>query len=119
MRDRARPLRSFRRVVAAPSASRPSVSDGPRFVSGRVDVRVGRAAPLAERGRSADESTGSHSATASGTPYKPAAIRGYEHALRTRVLPALGHLKLSEVTRADVQDLADRMTAEGASASLI
>src|SRR4051812_17388710 len=50
MRDRAWALRSFRRVVAAPSASRPSVSDGPRFVSGRVGVSVGGAAPLAERG---------------------------------------------------------------------
>src|SRR3954451_9260630 len=51
MRDRAWPLRSFRCVVAAPSASRASVSDGPRFVSGRVDVRVGRAAPLAKCGK--------------------------------------------------------------------
>src|SRR3954453_17521583 len=51
MRDGAWPFRSFRRVVAAPWASRPSVSDAPRFVSGRVDVRVGRSAPPAKGGK--------------------------------------------------------------------
>jgi integrase len=55
--------------------------------------------------------------TRSGDRYKPASIRGYAQALRLRVLPALGDMRLSEVTRADVQDLADRMTAEGLSAS--
>ena len=48
----------------------------------------------------------------SGDPYKPSAIRGYEQALRTRILPDLGAAKLSEVGRADVQDLADRLLAK-------
>jgi hypothetical protein len=34
----------------------------------------------------------------SGAPYKPSAIRTYEAALRLRVLPRLGHVRLSEVT---------------------
>jgi hypothetical protein len=35
------------------------------------------------------------------------------------VLPALGDMRLSEVQRRDVQDLADRLTAEGLSASTV
>jgi integrase len=54
-----------------------------------------------------------------GDRYKPAAVRGYERCLRLRVLPALGHVRLSEVRRADVQDLADRLTGEGLSASTV
>jgi hypothetical protein len=37
--------------------------------------------------------------TRSGDPYKPSALRAYEQALRAKLLPALGHLKLSAVTR--------------------
>ena len=55
--------------------------------------------------------------TRSGDPYKPSALRAYEQALRTKLLPALGHLKLSGVTRNHVQDLVDRLVAEGHSAS--
>src|SRR5215218_3646024 len=46
--------------------------------------------------------------TRSGSPYKPSALRGYEEALRAKILPALGHLLLSSVTRAAVQDLVDK-----------
>src|SRR3954469_984109 len=38
----------------------------------------------------------------SGDVYKPSMLRGYEQALRTRLLGPLGALKLSEVTRGDV-----------------
>jgi integrase len=55
----------------------------------------------------------------SGAAYKPSAIRAYERALRLRVLPALGHKRLSEVTQVDVQDLVDRLVADGLSASAI
>lgn len=54
-----------------------------------------------------------------GDRYKPAAIRGYERSLTLRVLPELGHFKLSELARADVQDFADRLTGEGLSASTV
>jgi integrase len=49
----------------------------------------------------------------SGRVYKPATIRGYERGLKLRVLPALGHLKLSEVRRSDVQAIVDSMLGEG------
>jgi integrase len=57
--------------------------------------------------------------TRSGGVYKPAAVRGYERGLRLRVLPELGHLRLSEVQRGDVQALADRLTGQGLSASTV
>jgi integrase len=57
--------------------------------------------------------------TRSGDRYKPSALRGYEQALRTRILPELGPAKLSEVGRADVQALADRLLTLGLDASTI
>ncbi len=57
--------------------------------------------------------------TASGGRYKPATLRGYRVGFDKRVLPALGHKRLSDVRRADVQELADRLTAEGLSASTV
>jgi integrase len=57
--------------------------------------------------------------TASGGRYKPATLRGYRVGLDKRVLPALGHKRLSDVRRADVQELADRLTAEGLGASTV
>jgi integrase len=55
----------------------------------------------------------------SGDRYKPSAIRGYEEALRLRLLPDLGGAKLSEIRRADVQALIDRLMVEGHGASTI
>lgn len=55
----------------------------------------------------------------SGDPYKPSALRGYEQALRTRILPALGDKQLSEIRRSDLQRLVNRLIAEGLSASSI
>ena len=57
--------------------------------------------------------------TASGGRYKPATLRGYTVGLTKRVLPVLGARRLSDVQRRDVQDLADRLTAEGLSASTV
>ena len=57
--------------------------------------------------------------TRSGSRYKPAATRSYHEALRRRILPALGDMRLSDVRRADVQGIADRLTAEGLSASTV
>ena len=48
-----------------------------------------------------------------GDPYKPATIRAYEIALRLRVLPEIGSMRLSEVTRTDLQDLVDGLLAVG------
>ena len=55
----------------------------------------------------------------SGAPYKPSAIRGYEQALRLRVLPAIGGARLADVTTADLQRLVDRWQAEGHASSTI
>ena len=57
--------------------------------------------------------------TRSGTPYKPSALRSYERSLRIQVVPAFGHMRLSSVTRAAVQDLVDEMVGAGKSPSTI
>ncbi len=57
--------------------------------------------------------------TRSGDAYKPSALRGYESALRDRMLPELGAAKLSEVRRADVQDIVERLLAQGLDPSTI
>ncbi|HXH89840.1 MAG TPA: hypothetical protein VNI55_14670 [Gaiellaceae bacterium] len=57
--------------------------------------------------------------TRSGDEYKPSALRGYEAALRSRILPDLGGAKLSEIMRVDLQDLADRLLARGLDPSTI
>ncbi len=55
----------------------------------------------------------------SGDLYKPAAIRAYEIGWRMRVKPVLGSMRLSDVTRNDVQDLVDTLVADGWSASTV
>jgi integrase len=55
----------------------------------------------------------------SGETYKPSALRSYEQALALKVLPELGHLRLSAISRNTVQDLVDRLVAQGLSASTV
>lgn len=57
--------------------------------------------------------------TRSGAQYKPATVRSYAEALNLRILPALGEARLSDVTRSEVQEVADRLTAEGLAASTV
>ena len=57
--------------------------------------------------------------TRSGDVFKPSTLRGYAEALRLRVLPALGHRRLGDVQRVDVQRLVDGMLATGAKPSTI
>ncbi|MEJ7790987.1 MAG: tyrosine-type recombinase/integrase [Gaiellaceae bacterium] len=57
--------------------------------------------------------------TRSGDRYKPSAIRGYEAALRDRIVPILGGKRLGDVQRRDVQKLADDLLAEGRDPSTI
>jgi integrase len=57
--------------------------------------------------------------TRSGDRYKPATLRGYEQALRSRIVPELGHLRLSEVRRGALGRLARAMLADGMSASTV
>ena len=51
--------------------------------------------------------------TKSGLLYRPAVIRNYRAALEGRIIPAFGPVKLSDLTRRDVQALADRLLKEG------
>lgn len=55
----------------------------------------------------------------SGDPYKPSALRAYEGAMRLRVLPELGAVRLSELRRADLQEFADQLLADELSPSYI
>lgn len=55
----------------------------------------------------------------SGDPYKPSAVRGYEQALRLRVHPRLGARRFADVRRRDLQDLVDRLVAQGLAPSTV
>lgn len=55
----------------------------------------------------------------SGDVYKPSAIRGYEQALRLRVIPKLGKSKLAEVQRGQLQALVDELLRDGHQPSTI
>ena len=55
----------------------------------------------------------------SGDSYKPSAIRGYEAALRLRVLPELGATRVSTLSRADLQEFVDRLQGKGHDPSTI
>jgi integrase len=51
--------------------------------------------------------------------FSPRDRKTIEQALAGKVLPALGHLRLSSVTRGAVQDLADRLVANGLAPSTV
>jgi integrase len=55
----------------------------------------------------------------SGDPYKPSALRTYEVAMRLRVLPTIGSVRLADLYRPDLQTLADQLLAQGLSASSV
>ena len=57
--------------------------------------------------------------TRSGDQYKPSAIRSYDEALRVHVLPFIGAMRLVEVQRKHVQQIADRLHTQGKSPSTI
>jgi len=57
--------------------------------------------------------------TRSGDNYKPSALRGYEQAMRLRVLPEIGGVRLTALSRVDLQDLADRWLAKNLDPSTI
>jgi integrase len=57
--------------------------------------------------------------TRSGAPYKPSVLREYERNLRSYVLPVLGARRLSDIRRADLQDLINRIIRSGRSPSTV
>jgi integrase len=66
-----------------------------------------------------DRARGGAIRTKSGDAYKPSALRGYEQALRLRLLPPLGAHRLADITRADLQRLVSGWQEAGLSASSI
>src|SRR5262249_21413932 len=57
--------------------------------------------------------------TRSGDPYKPSALRSYQASLNQRILREFGSVRLSALTRVDVQDYADQLLADGLDPSTI
>lgn len=55
----------------------------------------------------------------SGDLYKPSSLRSYERAMRLRVLPDFGDVRLAEIHRPDLQEFADGLLAEGLNPSTI
>jgi integrase len=55
--------------------------------------------------------------TKGGDTYKPSVIRSYRDSLGKHVVPEIGGHRISELRRADVQALVERMNAQGSSAS--
>jgi integrase len=55
----------------------------------------------------------------SGERYKPSALRSYREALRARILPEFGHLRLSALSRNVLQDFVERLTGEGLAPSTV
>jgi integrase len=55
----------------------------------------------------------------SGRRYRPATLRSYRQASNTYLKPSLGHLRLSELTRGDVQRMVDKLHAKGMTGSTI
>jgi len=51
--------------------------------------------------------------TRGGDPYKPASVRSYEQMLRLRVYPVLGSARFDRVDLVQLQDLVDRLVADG------
>ena len=54
-----------------------------------------------------------------GKVFKPSTLRSYRSALRLRVLPEFGAVRLSEIRRGDVQAFVDRLLGTGCAASTI
>jgi integrase len=57
--------------------------------------------------------------TRSGDAYKPSALCAYRQALHHRVLPTLGSKRLTAISGVLLQDFADRLVAQGLSASSV
>lgn len=55
----------------------------------------------------------------SGERYKPSSLRNYDLAMRSRVLPQFGSVKLTDLTRGDLQDFVERLLESGLSPSSV
>ena len=114
-RDRARIRKTFPTLAAAKSWRAEAT-----VALNRGEMRAPSSVSLREAGEAwiaaAREGT---IRNRSGDRYKPSVVRSYEAALRRRLLPDLGATRLADIRRSDVQDLADRLLAEGLDPSSI
>jgi integrase len=55
----------------------------------------------------------------SGERYKPSAIRGYEKAMRLRVSPEFGPVRLADLSRPELQDFVESLIAKGLAPSTV
>jgi integrase len=86
----------------------------------RGGLRVAKPTTVAQAWRAWHEGAKAGTVTnRSGDPYKPSALRAYERAMRLRVLPKFGDVRLSELHRPDLQEFADGLLGEGKSPSLV
>ena len=114
-RDRKRVRKTFRTVTEAKAWRRDmqtGLARGTVKAPSKVTVREAAEAWLAG---AQDGSIRNRS----GDRYKPSVVRSYETSLRLHVLPNIGYLRLGDLTRNAVQDLADRMMARGADPSTV
>jgi hypothetical protein len=114
-RDEKRLSRSFPTLAAA-KAWRHDALVGVRRGTVRANVALALHEVAAEWLRGARDGS---IRNRSGDRYKPSALRGYEQALRDRILPELGGAKLNDIRRSDVQRLVGRMLGAGLNASTI
>lgn len=86
----------------------------------RGGLRAAKAATLAQAWAGWYEGAKAGAVTnRSGDPYKPSALRSYERAMRLRVLPTFGSVRLADLHRPDLQEFADGLLAEGLNPSTI
>ena len=112
-----RTYRVFPTLAAAKAWRADAVSQlnkGRRVAQTRKTLRTAADAWLA--GAKADPPT---VLNRSGRPFKPSALRTYERDLEHYILPDLGELRLSDVSRGELKALVDRLIGQGLSASRI
>jgi len=107
-RKRKRPCRKPRSTLTATKASVETSAHA--SVSTRRRIRGEGASP-------GSVSSAGVVRTRSGDQYKPSALRSYEQSLSTHVLPKLGRMRFSAISRVTIQDLVDHMVASGAAPS--
>jgi integrase len=114
-RDGKRLRRTFPTLSAARAwraEAQAALRRGTLQAPGSTTVREAAAALL-------DGMRSGHVRTRTGDVYKPSVLRGYQAALEQRIVPALGARRLGDVTRRDVQRLADEMLGQGLDPSTI
>lgn len=94
--------------------------DDARSALRRGTLVTGKAPPLREAGKECVElMRAGVLRTRSGDPYKPSTIRAYDDALRLRLNPEMGAMRLSEIQSKHLQKLIERWQVDGLDPSTI